>query len=287
MTEQPAAPRDAGRSRAGNAMARTRAAVLAGARQCVQKQGTRKTTMVDVAATAGVAKATLYNHFRTKSEVLAALVESEVAAAASETAEVASTAGLEVALARLAERLGEHPVVRRLAATEATVLVGLVLPADPPQSGWAVAREELGTLLVPAIAPDVLPAAVETVLRWLVSQLLWPGSREESRWAVRRLLAADAGTSAAVAPAVAAAAAVAAVAWETGESGKTGNAGNAGNAGIAGKAPAPSAAAHSDAAVGVGVGALADAAAAVPGLGFPGVELRAGRDLRAVARPLR
>lgn len=263
-------------------MARTRAAVLAGARQCVQKQGTRKTTMVDVAATAGVAKATLYNHFRTKSEVLAALVESEVAAAAGETAEVASTAGLEVALARLAERLGEHPVVRRLAATEATVLVGLVLPADPPQSGWAVAREELGTLLVPAIAPDALPAAVETVLRWLVSQLLWPGSREESRWAVQRLLAADAGTSAAVAPAVAAVApAVAAAAWETGESGKTGIPGNAG------KAPAPSAAAHSDEAVGVGVGALADAAAAVPGLGFPSVELRAGRDLRAVARPLR
>jgi AcrR family transcriptional regulator len=179
---------DPGRSRAGNAMARTRAAVLAGARSCVQKSGSRRTTMVEVAAAAGVAKATLYNHFRTKSEVLVALVEAEVAGGAAEAAEVAQVAGLPTALLRLAERIGEHPVVRRLAATEPAVVASLVLPSAPPQPAWEIAREGLRSLLTPVTAPAELPLAVEAVLRWLVSQLLWPGSREETAYAVALLL---------------------------------------------------------------------------------------------------
>ena len=61
------------RTRAGNAMNRTRAALLDGARRAVEMSGT-KITMAQVAASAGVAKATLYNHFRTRDAVLSALV---------------------------------------------------------------------------------------------------------------------------------------------------------------------------------------------------------------------
>src|SRR3954447_15000654 len=61
------------RTRAGNAMDRTRAALLAGAARAVAASGT-KITMAQVATAAGVAKATLYNHFRTREAVLAALV---------------------------------------------------------------------------------------------------------------------------------------------------------------------------------------------------------------------
>ena len=60
------------RTRAGNAMNRTRAALLDGARRAVESSGT-KITMAQVAAAAGVAKATLYNHFRTREAVLDAL----------------------------------------------------------------------------------------------------------------------------------------------------------------------------------------------------------------------
>ena len=66
------------RSRAGNAMNRTRAALLDGARRSVEVNGT-KITMAQVAAAAGVAKATLYNHFRTREAVLSALLAAEVA----------------------------------------------------------------------------------------------------------------------------------------------------------------------------------------------------------------
>src|SRR5581483_5452178 len=66
------------RARAGNAMNRTRAAILEGARRAVEVSGTR-ITMAQVAAAAGVAKATLYNHFRTREAVLDALLEDEIA----------------------------------------------------------------------------------------------------------------------------------------------------------------------------------------------------------------
>src|SRR3954467_2543487 len=66
------------RSRAGNAMERTRANVLAAAARCVAKYGSRRTTMGDIATTSGVAKATIYNHFRTKDDVYVALVDAEV-----------------------------------------------------------------------------------------------------------------------------------------------------------------------------------------------------------------
>ena len=56
----------------------TRAGILSGAASCVARYGTRKTTMGDIAREGGVAKATLYNHFRTKDDVLAALLASQV-----------------------------------------------------------------------------------------------------------------------------------------------------------------------------------------------------------------
>lgn len=58
-------------------MARTRAGVLAAAVGVVAERGTRRASMADLAEAAGVAKGTLYNHFRTKDDVWAALVEAE------------------------------------------------------------------------------------------------------------------------------------------------------------------------------------------------------------------
>ncbi|MDX6225062.1 MAG: TetR/AcrR family transcriptional regulator, partial [Frankiales bacterium] len=62
------------RTRSGNAMLRTRAAILDGAERCIERDGIRRTTMSDVSGEAKVAKATLYNHFRTKDDVMSALV---------------------------------------------------------------------------------------------------------------------------------------------------------------------------------------------------------------------
>src|ERR1700712_2948905 len=65
------------RSRAGNAMGRTRSALIDGARRAVEVRGT-KISMAQLATSAGVAKATLSYRFRTRDDVLSALLTADV-----------------------------------------------------------------------------------------------------------------------------------------------------------------------------------------------------------------
>jgi AcrR family transcriptional regulator len=174
-----AAPQRSGgtRSRAGNAMARTRAGLLDGARRAVGAQGSRRTTMNDIAAQAGVAKATLYNHFRTKDDVWSALVEAEVRKVAAECAEL----GLVDALAHAARLLSEHPALRRVADAEPVALAGL-LARRPTAAGWRAAEEAVRARLgADGRAGDDL------VLRWLASHLSTPATPPSIRTSAETL----------------------------------------------------------------------------------------------------
>jgi AcrR family transcriptional regulator len=156
--------REAGtRSRAGNAMGRTRAALLDGARRAVEVSGT-KITMAQVAAAGGVAKATLYNHFRTREAVLAALLEDEVAGL---TAALADRP-LADALAAAANTLSEHPLLRALAHLEPATLTRLGT-IDRAARGWQLAREGVDAALAAASR-----GGTDLVLRWLASFVLSP-----------------------------------------------------------------------------------------------------------------
>src|SRR4051794_12374248 len=172
------------RLRAGNAMGRTRAAVIDGAQRAVEKHGSRKATMADIASLAGVAKATLYNHFRTKRDVYAATVEAEVRSLGAECARVAADEGLPAALMRAAERIGTHPAVRRVAADEPAVLATLQTPTGSP--AWAAAREQVATVMQASRTPAGT-AEVEVVLRWLVSFFGAPGGSDEVQVGARVL----------------------------------------------------------------------------------------------------
>ena len=177
--ELSALPRRPGgtRSRAGNAMARTRAGLLDGALRAVAKHGTRRTTMHDIAALAGVAKATLYNHFRTKDDVWSALVEAEVGAVAAECE------GLPLvdALAHAAQRLGDHPALRHVTETEPAALAGLLV-RRPRAAGWQAAAEAVRARL----AAEGL-GGHDLVLRWLASHLAAPAEPAEVRAAAEAL----------------------------------------------------------------------------------------------------
>ena len=179
------------RLRAGNAMGRTRAAVIDGAQRAVEKHGSRKATMADIASLAGVAKATLYNHFRTKRDVYAATVEAEVHALGAECARIAADDGLPAALMRAAERIGTHSAVRRVAADEPAVLAVLQTPAAA--GTWVVAREAVASALRASRSPAGA-ADVESVLRWLVTFFGAPGGSEEIRKGAR-ILAGGLGQS--------------------------------------------------------------------------------------------
>jgi AcrR family transcriptional regulator len=169
-------------------MLRTRAAILDATAGCIERYGVRKTTMSDVASKGGVAKATLYNHFRTKDDLLKALVLARVEALASECAELAA-AGLGPALEHAGRWLDGCRPVRRVAADDPALLAAL----GTPGSGrlWDAARGAVGTVLREAGAPSDA-VAVDLVLRWLCGHVMWPGSPEEVA-AGARLLAVGLG----------------------------------------------------------------------------------------------
>jgi len=149
-------------TRSGNAMGRTRLGLLAGAARAFAEHGIRRSTMQSIAAAAGVAKATLYNHLRTKDEGVTALLATEL----DRLTVLAEGLPLDQALGALSDELGAHPVLRRLASTEPEVLVGL-LAVDADR--WAELTARLGD----AVALDADGA--ELAGRWLLGVVLQPG----------------------------------------------------------------------------------------------------------------
>ena len=138
--------------------------LLTGAARAFADHGLRRSTMQSIAAAAGVAKATLYNHFRTKDEVAAALLAGRARPA---EAQLAATLPREQALAALSDELGAHPVLRRLAATEPETLAWLLAVSTravggADRHGWA--RPCAWTRTAPS-----WPA------RWLLGVVLQPG----------------------------------------------------------------------------------------------------------------
>jgi len=151
------------RTRAGNAMNRTRAALMDGARRAVEQSGT-KITMAQVAAAAGVAKATLYNHFRTREAVLDALLLDEVGTLAERVAGLP----LHDALGTAAATISDSPLLRTLARVEPAT-VAMLGRIDRTSAGWQRAQAAVDA----ALAADGRGGS-EFVLRWLASFLLSP-----------------------------------------------------------------------------------------------------------------
>ena len=186
------------RTRSGNAMLRTRAAIVDAAAQTVAAKGVRRTTMADVAAAGGVAKATLYNHFRTKDDVLVALVEARVTALRTACAATASSAGPVAALEQAAAELAVLPDLRRVAADEPALLVPLAALQDGRTA--EAARTAVADVLTAAGATPGA-AEVDLVLRWLAGQLLAPLAPEAAAAQARLLVSAVSAAGASTVPA--------------------------------------------------------------------------------------
>jgi AcrR family transcriptional regulator len=151
------------RSRSGNAMGRTRQAVLAGARAAVAESGTA-ITMTQVAALSGIAKATLYNHFRSREALLEALLSDEVDQL------LTAVAGLPLAdaLSAAALSIGRNPLLASLSTHEPSTLA-VIARIDLRSPGWRRAADALRTELERSRR-----GGGELVLRWLASFLINP-----------------------------------------------------------------------------------------------------------------
>jgi AcrR family transcriptional regulator len=177
-------PERSPRSRAGNAMGRTRAAALDGARRVLAERGVRKATMGDVAVRGGLAKATLYNHFRTKDDLVAGLVHDEVTELAADCRDLAAD-DLGVALTRAADAVATHPVLVGLRAVEPAALVAALAPGDGV--GWDLVRAQVA-LVLDAGGRSGATEHVDLVCRWLASHVVAPGT-QDTRAAQARLVA--------------------------------------------------------------------------------------------------
>jgi AcrR family transcriptional regulator len=167
-------------------MGRTRTAALDGARRTLAEHGLRKATMGDVAVRGGLAKATLYNHFRTKDDLVAGLVADDVAELGADCRDLA-TDDLAVALTRAADGVATHVVLVGMRTVEPTALLAAAAPGAG--AGWDVVRAEVA-LVLDAADRSKVPEHVDLVCRWLASHVLEPGT-QDSRAAQARLVASS------------------------------------------------------------------------------------------------
>ena len=136
--------------------------------------------MADIANLAGIAKGTLYNHFRTKEAVYVAALDTGVRGLADECVAVARE-DLGDALSLAAERIGSHPALRRIATDEPAAVS--VVTCVGTEGVWVVARAGARSVLE-AAGRDPADPAVDLVLRWLVSCVASPGPGIEQQAAL-------------------------------------------------------------------------------------------------------
>ena len=146
---------------------RSRTAILSGAKIVIGEVGSYESNMVDIAARAQVSRATVYNHFADKEEMMFSLLESEILRLA-DLAKSAPTP--KEALLILSREISGDPALRKMTVTDPTDIAAFVTIGTHPL--WAVVQE----LLTKIFGLD----NSSLVLHWLLGQVASPLSPAES-----------------------------------------------------------------------------------------------------------
>jgi AcrR family transcriptional regulator len=146
---------------------RSRTAILAGAKIVIGEVGSYESNMVDIAARAQVSRATVYNHFADKEEMMFSLLESEILRLVDLAKAEASTKGALLVLSR--EISGDH-ALRKMTVTDPTDIAAFVTIGAHPL--WAVVQESLTKIF--GLDNSSL------VLHWLLGQVASPLTPAES-----------------------------------------------------------------------------------------------------------
>lgn len=152
-----------------NAHRRTEAAILEGTKTLIARSGISGLSMIEIADASEVSRATLYNHYRDKDAVLAALVASEV----QRLTELATTAGTPAdALESLSISISSDPALAAMRIHDADVLVAAMTNATS-EHFLTIARVIYG-------ATQSKPGT-GIAMRWLLGQVMQPLTPEQSR----------------------------------------------------------------------------------------------------------
>ena len=148
---------------------RTEAAILEGTKALIARSGITGLSMIEIADFSEVSRATLYNHYRDKDAVLAALVTSEV----NRLAELATHAGTPAdALESLSISISSDPALAAMRVHDAQILVAAMTNT---------ASEHYVTIAQIIYGAVKSQAGTGIAMRWLLGQALQPITAEQSR----------------------------------------------------------------------------------------------------------
>ena len=146
---------------------RSRTAILSGAKKVIAQVGSYESNMLDIAEQAQVSRATVYNHFSDKEEMILTLVESEILRLATLAGSAENPAA---ALFLLSREISIDPALRRMVETDPLDIAKFVTISDHPL--WQLVIEKTKEVF----SPD----NYSLVLHWLVGQIASPLSEDES-----------------------------------------------------------------------------------------------------------
>ena len=157
---------------------KSRVAILAGAKLVIAKVGNYQSNIADIVVSAQVAKATIYNQFADKAEMMESLVESEVIRL-TELALAASSR--QEGLALLSNAISQDLALRKLVESDPSDIAKLVTITNHPT--WVLVHQGIAKVF------GADSAACGVILRWLIGQIASPITEEESVAQARRLAA--------------------------------------------------------------------------------------------------
>ncbi len=139
---------------------RSRTAILSGAKMVITEVGSYESNMLDIAARAEVSRATVYNHFSDKEEMMLSLLESEIR----RLFDIAKRSPTKRdALYSLSVEISRDPALRKMVETDPLDIAKFVTMTEHPL--WALVKNFL---------TELFGDSAGTVLHWLIGQIASP-----------------------------------------------------------------------------------------------------------------
>ena len=173
MSAQPAVSLYARQSATSN---KSRAAIFNGAKLIIAEVGNYQSNIADIALRSQVSKATIYNQFADKAEMMECLVESEVIRL---TDLALAASSRQEALYALSTAISQDEALRKLTESDPSDIAKLVTISNHPT--WVLAHQGIAKIF------GADSAACGVILRWLIGQIASPITQEESLAQSKRL----------------------------------------------------------------------------------------------------
>ena len=152
---------------------RSRTAILRGAKIVITEVGSYESNMQDIAARAEVSRATVYNHFSDKEEMMFSLMESEILRL---IALAKSASSRRVALHLLSTEISSDPALRKMVVTDPLDIAKFVTISENPL--WVLVNSSL---------TELFGDSSGLILHWLIGQVASPLTAADSAFQAEQL----------------------------------------------------------------------------------------------------